>query len=407
MTSFHKYVAALVLIGVVLLGGVMGFTIHVDPYAMYEWPISRGSDRPKPAFDVNLRMLKAVKVDRLRPEGLILGSSTAEFGYDPLHPAWQGKKVYNLALSAGNGYEALQFLKFSHSRSPVKQVFLSTDFFAFNSWSGADARGFHHANLDFGILQRLNRFVVTSASYQAVRWAWQAQHSDSPPSYQELGQRPPEYLSYILGRGHRRVFLAKEREYATSGFFPAGPRDRFEFARPGMDTIAIFQETVRFCRAHDIALTVAIPPCHARYWEVIHATGLWDKFERWKRRLVEAVAHETVAGKAPVALWDFSGYNEVTTEEVPPLDDSGPRMHGYWESVHFHRRIGDMVLARVFGRPREAVVPADFGRRLTPESIDRVLDVIREERSAYVRGHPADVAEIEQIAREAGRGPAK
>src|SRR5205823_3536266 len=100
-------------------------------------------------------------------------------------------------------------------------------------------------------------------------------------------------------------------------------------------------------------------------------------------------------------IWDFSGYNSITGEDVPPVQDVKTRMHYYYESSHYTPATGDSVLDRIFGlKPNERSLPDNFGVLLTSRNIDAHLANIRYAREHYRQTHPEDVAEIEAIARE-------
>ena len=78
------------------------------------------------------------------------------------------------------------------------------------------------------------------------------------------------------------------------------------------------------------------------------------------------------SGESPYPLWDFSGYNSLTTEDVPPDGDSETQMKWYWESSHYKKELGDLVLDRIFDYHHpERIVPDDFGVLLTPKNIKR------------------------------------
>jgi hypothetical protein len=62
------------------------------------------------------------------------------------------------------------------------------------------------------------------------------------------------------------------------------------------------------------------------------------------------VAASTDSGRTSVRLWDFSGYNSVTTEAIPPFG-SKDRMQWYQDSVHFSRRTGRAIVDTVLGFP--------------------------------------------------------
>ena len=70
-----------------------------------------------------------------------------------------------------------------------------------------------------------------------------------------------------------------------------------------------------------------------------------------------------------------------------------------FDSSHFNREAGDLVLDRVFNvASADSVVPNDFGVLLTSCNIDAHLVNIRAARELYRHNHSADVAEIESMA---------
>ena len=147
---------------------------------------------------------------------------------------------------------------------------------------------------------------------------------------------------------------------------------------------------------HNIGLTLVIAPSHARQLETIAAAGLWNDFEAWKRMLVVIDAEEArKAGRSAFAIWDFSGYSEVTTEPFPALDDSRP-MRWYYDSSHATPAAGDRVLDRLSGNEDPA-----FGVMLTAWNIESHLAGIRAARARWRESYPLDSAEIELLARDA------
>lgn len=109
-----------------------------------------------------------------------------------------------------------------------------------------------------------------------------------------------------------------------------------------------------------------------------------------------------LAGKAPFPLWDFSGFNSLTTEEVPALGDTETRMKWYWESSHYKKELGDLVLDRVldYSSPNRKV-PADFGVLLDSKMLEAHLNQVRIDRDVWRKSHPEDVKEIADMAAKA------
>jgi len=78
-----------------------------------------------------------------------------------------------------------------------------------------------------------------------------------------------------------------------------------------------------------------------------------------------------------VQLFDFSGYNEFTTERVPPPADRHSAMRWHWDAGHYKVALGDEMLGVIFGDA------APFGVVLTSSNVEQVLAAIRESRSRF------------------------
>jgi hypothetical protein len=170
-------------------------------------------------------------------------------------------------------------------------------------------------------------------------------------------------------------------------------------AAPDRSSLEYVRLMVDFCREHHIDLRVFITPAHAHQMEISAAAGEWPKIEAGKRALVRMLAEDAARhpGAAAFPLWDFSGYSSVTTEPVP-VAGSRREMDFYWDSSHFKQGVGDWVLDRVFGtRDPDHPVPADFGVKLEPGTIDAALIRIRGDHAAYRNSHRDDVAEIDAM----------
>ena len=66
-------------------------------------------------------------------------------------------------------------------------------------------------------------------------------------------------------------------------------------------------------------------------------------------------------------VWDFSGYNSITTESI---DD---RMEYYIDNSHYSLKAGDLVLNRIVSFQTEKV-PRDFGVLVNQDNIEPHLE---------------------------------
>jgi hypothetical protein len=99
------------------------------------------------------------------------------------------------------------------------------------------------------------------------------------------------------------------------------------------------------------------------------------------------------------SLWDFSGYNSITTEAVPALADTDTKMQYFFDGTHSTPLTGVLVQDVVFAiqsGPQRA--PADFGQRLQLDTIEKVLAADRAARHAWMNTHQQEVQEITALA---------
>lgn len=109
---------------------------------------------------------------------------------------------------------------------------------------------------------------------------------------------------------------------------------------PGKGRVKVNLE--RFRRLMELIRENGIPTFvfNSPYHQIIYKTFDQEEYQDW----LEQVTLITDG------LWDFSGYNSVTTDN-----------HFYYESSHYRREVGDMILKTIFS---DKPVRDDFGKKL-------------------------------------------
>jgi hypothetical protein len=392
----------------------------VDPFGMYRLVDLDGFNAYKPAIDHRVRLVKAYDVRRLRPQGVILGTSRSHLGLRPSHDGWDpaAKPVYNLAFDGATTKEMYQYLLHAHAVRPLRQVVLGLDTYHATLVPATARPDFDAQLLDSAggralpSLIRADLKVFTSLDTLRASLATVRSQSDREPQWfapdgQRLGEvffrRAGEHFEQLGPRGYFEEIDRLEVGFKREGQLAANARDPGRIAQPaigaGETSLAYIGRIVAFCRAQRVDLRIFIAPEHAHQLEITAAIGEWATLENAKRSLVQLLAEDSArhAGAPPIPLWDFSGYSSVTTEALPE-SGSHAEMKFYWDSSHFKDIVGDFVLDRLFNssRPRKEI-PADFGVPLTPATIEPALARLRADRLAYRRSHPEDVAWIQSL----------
>jgi len=409
---FQRYVLGLSL----LVGGglvvVAAFNALVNPFNLYTGVRITGFNEYKSELAKNSRLSKAAELRRQQPDCLILGSSRAQTGLDPAQPAWAQCRAFNLAHAGGTLYESMRYFQQAVAIQRPREVVLALDLFMFNVYRKT-LPGFSEERLMVNaddtpnpdwLRSYLHDVFTNLLSWHALKASWKT----AIQSRQRPGRGPEdgfwEYsridLSAPSRRGQREAFRRNEQAFLTTHWFPS-PRRRFATHDPesGADIYNSMRTILKIAHRSGARLHLLVSPAHARQWEALQQAGLWQEFEDWKRMLVRLNDEEArIAGRSPFSLWDFSGFNAYTTESVPAEDDREHPMRWYWESSHFRKELGDLVLKIVLGRQdavRETV--ADFGVRLDAANLDVQLAAIRAARSRWQQSHEQDVTEIAAI----------
>lgn len=410
----------------VLMAAAVGFNWLVDPYGVYGTPRVEGFNKVKNRLHKNARYVKAMRLYDHRPPQVILGTSRSEYGLHPDHPAWETEKYgecYNAALSGANIYEMYRYFAHAAELGTVTRAVAGLDFFSFNIYcqdaiGDLDARlavgrdGRAGTRLDYLLLKYRN---LLSLDMVEISWDTVGKQGEKEELILANGGRADVDISGDIagGGGNRAAFEKNVRTYYGFGYLPRpykayttryAEAARRDFPNPDKvdSTLAYFRRMVNLAYRRNVDLRLVISPSHAWQWETIRAAGLWEEFEDWKRALVGIVHEEAAAaGKNPFPLWDFADYSPPTREEVPPLGDS-TLMNYYWESSHFRKELGDLVLDRVLGGGAES--GGDFGILLTAGDVEQHLLTIRSRAAAYAATHAGDIARIREIwAEEAGK----
>jgi hypothetical protein len=378
--------------------GLAAINWTVDPYAIYQTHGLLEKNEVKPLLTLNERVFKTVRLAREKLDVIVLGTSRADIGIDPEHLAVGGLRSANLATFDQPMNETRRLFELASGQNDLKSVVIGLDFFTFNAlrpmpsdFVADNFAGIRPVQLAFSVTTSLDS------------WKHHKQKTAQPGDccYSNGARLPaPSPLGH-----YRSHFMNSEKMYLQSKYLPA-PACKFDFSLPGSgqhSTLQDMRAVIALAHARNIALKLFVSPSHARQWEVIATAGLTEKWQEWKRELVRINVEEAArVHRSPFPLWDFSGYNAISSEAVPAEGDMKSRMRWYSDSSHYTLALGNLLLDRMAGVAAKEL-PDDFGVLLTPATLENQLAAIRRGHLAYRDTHPADEAEIAQAAMEAAR----
>lgn len=366
MKSYRKwnFIIFSSVLSLMLVVGLLN--LFIDPYGVWNSPTLHRINTHKTEKYTHQRIFRALDLERLKPKELFLGSSRAFFGLDPdYYRLLTGQNAYNLGLNATNTAEELAYLEHAIYNQPnLEEVVIALDFYAFNAYNegrtdfSADRLNKRHITFD----DALNTLLSTDAckaSWDTLRY--NREHPDTP-LVEENGLLTDAGIKrfHVLNLSVKETFDRELSTYLYSKQF-------FGAYKLTMDK---YRELIRLCQEKNVRVVAFISPAHATLWEAIKVAGLWPVFEEWKKE---------VSALTPV--WDFSGYNGITTE---PMSET---MQNYWDSSHYKKSVGNLVLDRMFN-PKPDKVPADFGILISQHNIDAHLAKIRQGQAAWEKKNP-------------------
>jgi hypothetical protein len=378
----NKYKIFLIGIGLNFLWITIACLI-IDPYGFYRMIGISGFNQQKEGVRSSIRYVKAIEVSIRKPKTILMGSSRVHDGMNPENENLKKySPVYNYGINMMRINEAKLYLKHAIINSDIKRVVFGLDFFMFNSLEK------NNISFDSTLVGRKINFIdmfkpclpskyLISDIYSTIKI------SASQPTRNEFlanGYRPASSVFF-------NVIDYKKLHYYTNWVFLSNDQaETFYYAKyvQNENTFKCLEEFLKICEANNIECVLFFSPAHALLdGEGIHLRGLWDEMEIYKKKVTQ------IASNNKIQLWDFSGYNYITTEKLKTP------MKFYWDSSHFSEYVGNLMLLQMF-QPK-LKNKAYFGTLLSEANIEKHLQNIREDRVYYLNTNKEDVEWINQL----------
>ena len=361
---------------------------QVDPFSLGGAASAGG----RPAEDADATgasfLQKAFAVRRAGAAAVILGTSRSDFGLMSGHPGFPAaaRPVYNLSLGGVSIAQMRDLLVHAQHAHPLRVAVIGLDLESFLPGGRTD----------------FDRAVLAGNPESAPEWMSRARLDLSWRALAaSTGLRPVRETAEVqeTGVGHRQILQIREFENFHSRLPQLFPRrdygDRWDTDPHRAASMRAFAELLAYARRESIDLRLFISPVHARYLELYRRVGWWPLFESWKRALAAALAEEAgqEPGRIAFPLWDFSGFNDLTMEAVPPATDLQTRMRWYRDSSHYSREHGSLILDRVLNHARQDATPAAPVVRVDTKNIEAHLGRQRLDAYGYRVTHGAEIAD--------------
>ncbi len=380
----------------ILIGmtGVALFNAIVDPLDIFRLIRAPGFNEMKPRLEKYSRLAKPFWLMARPYERLALGSSRTEIGI-PLNEAGWGQyrgPGMNAAVSGARLIEVAEIFQHATITAPIKTVVIGADFFMFNGhclapYSSPEALAQHNNDLQLVLnkaASTLFSFNITGSSFYTL-----THQRPKYDKYRASGQMNSDRdAAKSQKKGYKNRFQRFADAFMETMWSPCRS-NAYSYKGGQFDSMEIFTEMLERAASNNIEIKLFVPPVHARLMEALSAAGHWQQYEQWKKDMVTAITGlKKKYPQTAIELWDFSGYNSYTMEEFP---EEGEGMKWYIDSTHFTEDFGQLMLDRMY-----SAVDRGVGRRLTPESVDNVINLIRLEQMNYRLLHPEVLEEMQK-----------
>ncbi|MDP3302090.1 MAG: hypothetical protein Q8S36_09015 [Sulfuricurvum sp.] len=381
---YKKFSFKVFLFVAIIFGSVGGINFLVDPYGLYRTVEKNGINQQKEGVRNKIRYIQSLQVIMQSPKTIMIGSSRVHDGLNPQSTSIPAsfQPVYNYGMPMIRIKEIKLFLTHAVKRKHVENVIIGLDFFMFNAKEKLN-REFDPSLIDPNMyllnlyFKPLFSTTALSDSIQTIKISHQQKMRNE---FLENGYRPGSQVNFGL-KSYERL-----HNYTNWTFLSTNQTDTLYYQDFAIDDEVFrdLREIFQLCKNNHLNLYLYISPAHATLdGEGIIASGNLHRFEIWKKNTT------SIANDFNITLWDFSGYNSITTEKVKTP------MKYYWDSSHFTERVGDLILAKVL--LNTIVAPSDFGIKLTPKNIDQHLKSTQLRRRQYYELHRIEMDTLHKL----------
>lgn len=384
-TVFARYSRGLLAGSALLLLATAAFNRIVDPFQYFGAPRIPGFNEVKSRLRFFEREVKPAVVKREQPEAVILGSSIAAIGFEPLHPALtrDGRaRSYNFAIAGAPWKEVFCALEYVLAHTRAKRIVFGMIAQPMPDEDCGPSLAAMNEN-------RLPEILLSPQAVQHSLKTLRSQGPHEPQTHTPAGR-------YLFFRDDPRV------EHRARIFFEENLRSKTTCAEDRLrhsldalsrpfapDAAAPFdlsglKRIVAQVSGRDVQLRIVLYPRHVIGAEADFLCG--EEEQRWSAmyHIARYLEAHPAAPPASVELWDFQGYG-------PPFDEPlGGGVLTYWQDpIHFNPVLGDRMLDAMFGRDSPAPDPIEgFGYKVETGTLAARRAWLAAQRAAFLRAHP-------------------
>jgi len=361
---------------VALIAGLLafaGFNALIDPFGITGAPDIPGlTARDTRLLEDGGRVHVAERLARGGDSAILLGSSRTVDGF-PHDPENWPNGIFNAGMRGTNIFELSQAAALAARNPDLRCVVIGLDLDEFGSHSKAKATYWLSALTDGRADLSLARVSLSPSTFSASIQLITDNLTDNAP-------RTPWADRYEAGAQRERY------ENGVRGIYSWYLGYQFDPER-----LDLFEQVLDALTANGVQVAGFVHPLHAWREEAMFRAGRDETYFQVRAELT--ALFERYADRAPVqacvpggsaVLWDFSGFQPISTLPAPGSDQTAPHP-AFYEPSHYLPAVGQAMLERM-RETREAspfgTVP--FGVRLTSDTLDPANAAIHARRRAWL-----------------------
>lgn len=371
-----------------LLGAALNFAL--DPLGYFRNHGWHAGTFPGERVWADDRMAFDLSIDAYRPDTLIAGNSRVKHGF--AMDGWQLPDRLGVTLKLGvrgaQFDELDRYIRRILDNNTVRNLMIGLDLGQFLRGRDPTVSSEQRSQLTSGGFLPDSAKKLVAALWSKHAFLASASFMAGPhTSTLDGGSNPEVLLQRLDGLGHR--LRTRRIEARTARRHPILDSQIYAQRLTALDALL-----ANAC-LKDTTVRLFVSPIHIRQLLLMREIGHLSLFFNWKAQLASIVGQHERRG-CRVTLTDFSAISKYTSEPFPEPGDKQHRMRWYWESSHYNRRIGQMIVDRL---SNDRDNHDGFGKHLTPRNITSWLDEERNNVNALVREQPMLVKEIRDLTR--------
>ena len=351
-----------------------------DPFWYYRVVEIPGFNQIKPKFRYFEREFKPLILTKVKPQAIILGSSYAEIGLDPMHPALTrtGLKTYNFGMIAAHWDEVHCNFHFAIQNNPISQILLGIDAGTLENNDCSEKIN------SMGQPNHIKNLLSFEASIQSFKVLLRQKSSEATHTREGL------FFFSKRDSGTKERFSDIKRNSQCTPLEET-PKPTENLKRLDLEG---FRHTIRTVLARNIALKIIINPMHAYAYENVlkckSDTAYWDNVYQ----VAEALEQETSKSPNSIELWNFTGYNKFMAQTVSP----GPEVRYWQDPRHYNFELGNFFMDRMY-RIKNSKDPetSNLGSAVTTDNLYSHVENIHKERELFIQENPWFLLEYKSL----------